>query len=293
MASSTLNATLLTRSDTEANFQTNNPILAAGEMAISTDKNNRFKVGDGVNTWSDLSYNSISWNDVIGKPSAATTVPADVSTTAATGSSTDYARKDHVHAITVATGDSNGQVKIAGQNANVKGLQNGAFLNQFVGTTAEWDALTTDQKKAYDSAIFTDDYNEAAVGNLNTLTTTDKSSVVAAINEVNSAKQAKTDNSLTTTAKTVVGAINELKSGLTNIVKSATASVTTNVNGFLVLPGGKYVLSAYLAGYKSLIVTYSTNANLQAAKWYIDNFANGEIVALAPETEYEVTYFYI
>ena len=185
MASKSLNATLLTRSDTEANFQINNPVLASGEMAISTDKGNKFKVGDGVNTWSDLSYNSITWNDVIGKPSASSTTPANVSTTGSTGSGTNYAREDHVHAISVATGDSNGQVKVAGQNVNVKGLQNEAFNNVFTGTYSQWDALTTDQKKSYDRALITDDYADTSIGDINNLTTTDKSSVVGAVNEVN------------------------------------------------------------------------------------------------------------
>jgi hypothetical protein len=55
----------------------------------------------------------------------------------------------------------------------------------FVGTQAQWNALTTAQKKAYKYAGFTDDYSDNPVGNLNALTTTDKSSCVGAINEVN------------------------------------------------------------------------------------------------------------
>lgn len=51
----------------------------------------------------------------------ASTAPEDVSSTAAVGTSSDYARADHVHAISVATGDASGQVKIAGQNATVNG----------------------------------------------------------------------------------------------------------------------------------------------------------------------------
>ena len=70
MASKSLNVTILTRSDTEANFSTTNPVLAAGEMAISTDKGNLFKVGDGVNTWADLAYNTVSWDQIVNKPSA-------------------------------------------------------------------------------------------------------------------------------------------------------------------------------------------------------------------------------
>ncbi len=60
-------------------------------------------------------------------PSTAT--PENVSTTGAVGTSTAYARGDHVHAIALATGDSNGQVKIAGSNVSVKGLQDGAYVN--------------------------------------------------------------------------------------------------------------------------------------------------------------------
>ena len=45
-----------------------------------------------------------------------------VGTSAVVGSSTNYARQDHVHNIALATGDSNGQIKIAGSNVSVKGL---------------------------------------------------------------------------------------------------------------------------------------------------------------------------
>lgn len=57
---------------------------------------------------------------------AASSVTA-VSTTSAVGTSTAYARQDHVHNITLATGDSNGQVKIAGSNVSVKGLGTAAY----------------------------------------------------------------------------------------------------------------------------------------------------------------------
>jgi hypothetical protein len=56
----------------------------------------------------------------------------------------------------------------------------------FVGTQAQWNALTTAQKKTYKYASFTDDYSDNPVGNLNALNTTDKSSCVGAITEVNS-----------------------------------------------------------------------------------------------------------
>ena len=56
----------------------------------------------------------------------ATSVTA-VGTTAVVGTSTNYARQDHVHNITLATGDNNGQVKIAGTNVSVKGLGDWAY----------------------------------------------------------------------------------------------------------------------------------------------------------------------
>ena len=48
--------------------------------------------------------------------------PEDVASSAAVGESTRYAREDHKHKISVGTGDSDGQVKVAGQNATVKGF---------------------------------------------------------------------------------------------------------------------------------------------------------------------------
>lgn len=60
---------------------------------------------------------------------AATTVPPNVSTTSSVGASTNYARQDHIHAISLASGDSNGQVKIAGTNVSVKGLGSAAYTS--------------------------------------------------------------------------------------------------------------------------------------------------------------------
>lgn len=65
---------------------------------------------------------------------AATAAPNNVATASSVGTSAKYAREDHTHAITLATGDANGQVKIAGTNVSVKGLGGAAYLN--TGTTA-------------------------------------------------------------------------------------------------------------------------------------------------------------
>ena len=46
------------RSDTEANWTANDPLLALGEFGLTTDGQNkgRFKIGDGVSAWSGLQY---------------------------------------------------------------------------------------------------------------------------------------------------------------------------------------------------------------------------------------------
>lgn len=62
----------------------------------------------------------------------------------------------------------------------------------FIGTHAEWEALPAADRKAYDMANFTDDYDPAVIGDLSSLDTTDKSSIVAAINEINANKQQAT-----------------------------------------------------------------------------------------------------
>lgn len=43
------------RRDTQANWTSNNPVLALGELAYSIDEQ-KLKVGDGSSAWSSLSY---------------------------------------------------------------------------------------------------------------------------------------------------------------------------------------------------------------------------------------------
>ena len=59
---STITAKIQLRRDTSANWTSNNPILLAGEMALSTDvlysgtDQPRYKIGNGVDTWLNLDY---------------------------------------------------------------------------------------------------------------------------------------------------------------------------------------------------------------------------------------------
>lgn len=49
-------ARLVQKIDTEANWAATDLILLPGEIAVSSDNMNNFKVGDGIHRWSELSY---------------------------------------------------------------------------------------------------------------------------------------------------------------------------------------------------------------------------------------------
>ena len=70
---------------------------------------------------------------------AATAAPGNIATSSSVGTSANYARQDHTHGIDLATGDENGQVKIAGTNVSVKGLGTAAYKNS--GFFAEYDHI--------------------------------------------------------------------------------------------------------------------------------------------------------
>lgn len=56
MVEQNLNIRIKHKYDTEANWNKNNPILLSGEIAITSDKFGKHKVGDGTHKWSELSY---------------------------------------------------------------------------------------------------------------------------------------------------------------------------------------------------------------------------------------------
>ena len=49
-------ARLAQKIDTESNWAATDLILLPGEIAVSSDNMNNFKVGDGIHRWSELSY---------------------------------------------------------------------------------------------------------------------------------------------------------------------------------------------------------------------------------------------
>ena len=55
MADQTISGKILLRNDTASNWTTVNPVLSKGEVGIEIDTN-KFKIGDGVKTWTQLGY---------------------------------------------------------------------------------------------------------------------------------------------------------------------------------------------------------------------------------------------
>lgn len=56
MGEQNINIRIKHKYDTEANWNKNNPVLLSGEIAITSDKFGKHKVGDGTHKWSELSY---------------------------------------------------------------------------------------------------------------------------------------------------------------------------------------------------------------------------------------------
>lgn len=49
---------------TESEWNSSNPVVPKGCMAITSDRGNAFKIGNGSSRWKDLSYNSAKSSDV-------------------------------------------------------------------------------------------------------------------------------------------------------------------------------------------------------------------------------------
>ncbi len=109
----------------------------------STVRNAHQIVGSGLVTVSSDANGKITINGATPSiPSAGTTATA-VSTTAAGGSATTWSKSDHVHSISLATGDANGQVKIAGSNVSVKGLEDAAYKGVDTSVSSSSNNLPT------------------------------------------------------------------------------------------------------------------------------------------------------
>jgi hypothetical protein len=107
--------------------------------------------GGGTDDYNDLKNQpQIGGNTLVGNKTA-----SDLGLVAAESgkglSSNDYTNEDKaiVGGVTAALADK---------------ADKSAVKNEFIGTTAEWNALTTAQKKGYDTYQLTDDYTEGSGG---------------------------------------------------------------------------------------------------------------------------------
>lgn len=103
---------------------------------------------NGHTVLSDVPANAV-FTDTTYTP--ASSAPGKIASASSTGTSTNYARQDHTHGIDLATGDSDGQVKIAGQNVSVKGLGSLAYADSV--TTVNGHTVLSDVPA---NAVFTD-----------------------------------------------------------------------------------------------------------------------------------------
>ena len=67
MPNKTFNVRLQVKKDTEDNWNTNNPVLLANELIIveTNDFGDRFKIGDGTSTYSELPFQDENIRELI------------------------------------------------------------------------------------------------------------------------------------------------------------------------------------------------------------------------------------
>lgn len=87
----------------------------------------KFTYGGNTYKLQDNESGYLTAADVPEGSSASTATPSYIAATPSKGTDNGFARGDHVHGISVTVGDNNGQVKVAGINASVKGLGSAAY----------------------------------------------------------------------------------------------------------------------------------------------------------------------
>ena len=129
------------RRDTQANWTANNPILASGEIAFSTDQY-KIKIGDGTSNWSTLAYMTATPTEITAQINAAVSGIVD-SAPGVLDTLNEIAaaiNDDPDFFTTVATNLSNHE----SDTTNVHGIADTSLLatTSYVDT-AESDAITT------------------------------------------------------------------------------------------------------------------------------------------------------
>ena len=133
---------------------------AAGTVATGNHGHGDITNDGKVGTTANLPLKTTTGGTV--STGAWATSASAVGSSASAGSAVTFSRGDHTHNISVATGDSAGQVKIAGQNASVNGWSTKANLASpaFTGTpTAPTAAAGTNTTQIATTAFVNTAYN--------------------------------------------------------------------------------------------------------------------------------------
>lgn len=161
MATKTLQTRFVLKNDTEALWNSNNPILMKGEIGIANDVN-KIKIGDGTSTWSELNYVGLSEEEVNSLVAGASD---NVYVASATGEQTDIsAIEDVVGEATLKKGD----MAIVEREIVSKDGVTKTSCTSYVYGVNRWEAM--DGNYSADNVFLTDDItmagNYTQVGNL-------------------------------------------------------------------------------------------------------------------------------
>ena len=157
MAETLNNSQIRQRIDSHANWNSINPVLADGEMAISNDRND-FKIGDGVKNWQTIEY-AISNNQAVQNAQTAASnaqttannaqTAASNAQTIATQALSASGRKEPKHSADPYGGHSD--VTITVDNTFIEKFKNYDFEST-KGETNLTIAITSTNKKYYENA---------------------------------------------------------------------------------------------------------------------------------------------
>lgn len=157
MAETLNNSQIRQRIDSHANWNTINPVLADGEMAISNDKND-FKIGDGVKNWQTIEY-AISNNQAVQNAQTAASNAQTTANNAQTAASN--AMTTATQALAASGRKEPKQTEDPyGKHSNVTITVNNDFVKKFrnydfestKGETNLTIAITSTNKNYYDNA---------------------------------------------------------------------------------------------------------------------------------------------
>lgn len=170
------------RRDTANNWKGVNPVLADGEMGVESDTN-KFKFGNGTSTWNELGYAGSEAGNIPTKLSELendtgfiTLSDVEVAGFIKQGALTDYALKSEIP--TDETVAEWGYTKNEGTVKSVNNVEPDENGNVTVSIPSKTSDLTND------SDFMTKTEENEIIGTLSELKTTDKTSLVAAINEL-------------------------------------------------------------------------------------------------------------